>query len=78
MCGSKSFSQQFPAGIVVAVFSAVDDFAGSQTVGIVGIADVLGAAGCRSKLPSVLPGKTPQGAVVLPRKPKIPEAFSYC
>ena len=47
------------------MLGAVDGFASAQTVGIVGIADGVGAAGGGGKLTALLPAKTPPGAVVV-------------
>ena len=60
---AKSFPQQSATGIIVSVLNTVDRFAGSQTVGIIGVADGIGSIAGGGQSATLCPCECPAGGV---------------
>ena len=59
------FSQEFTTGVHIGVLDSVNGFAGTDTVGVVGVAYVRRAIRSGSKLSAIFPSERPASAVAL-------------
>ena len=62
---AKAFPQQFTTGIIVGVLNTVDCLTGSQTVGIIGVADSIGAVAGICEPSALRPCERPTVTVIV-------------
>ena len=70
---AKAFTQQFTTGIIVGVLNTVDCLTGSQTVGVIGVADGISAIAGGGQSATLCPCECPTGIIVVTRN-----KLSYC
>ena len=63
--GSISLSEQFAACVIVFMLHAVDGFAVTDSVYVIGIRDGISGAACTDQLSSIFPSKCPASSVVV-------------